>query len=475
MEPAATKKPWAVFVGVLLGLLFVSEVGLQDPPLFSSLAVTQPLHADEAVQWSLAKELSEGVPYSANADRFHGPTLALSLNAASKLTGTAFVDMSESYLRDIAGFYLLLLSLAVLALPGVTLWPRLTAAAFCLLIGGGAPFGFYFVQEVLLVAGLAWGVVLWLRSEAADSPQGRGLWRLLSGLAFGFALACKVTAAAYLLFFFVALMVVRRPWADRHLPGFLVGLVGSWVMFQSVGFTDIHGLLTWWQQLARSFGVASGRSEDTLTAVSYWPWIWAALWLAEFSLQRYLRERFVPFRSSADDFILVFVGLIFAFHLVLPYKTPWLLYGVMALPLVLLLPAQLGGGWRKDSLLLIGLLVSAAYAAGDFADHSKTDRYSLRTFRGQVSDLSDAYKDGKFYIAVEGGHYWPLPYYLRKYPVGYGDFPQASKAPLRLIPATDASEPIVPGYAVSSLTLREGGDRYWVLVAKGYESVFIGK
>ena len=51
----------------------------------------------------------------------------------------------------------------------------------------------------------------------------------------------------------------------------------------------------------------------------------------------------------------------------------------------------------------------------------------------------------------------------------------AAKAPLRLIPATDASEPVVPGYAVSSLVLREGGDRYWVLVAKGYESIFIGK
>jgi hypothetical protein len=34
---------------------------------------------------------------------------------------------------------------------------------------------------------------------------------------------------------------------------------------------------------------------------------------------------------------------------------------------------------------------------------------------------------------------------------------------------------MVPGYVVSSLSLREGGDRYWVLVAKGYESVFIGK
>jgi hypothetical protein len=33
----------------------------------------------------------------------------------------------------------------------------------------------------------------------------------------------------------------------------------------------------------------------------------------------------------------------------------------------------------------------------------------------------------------------------------------------------------VPGYAVNSLTLRAGGDRYWVLVAKTHENIFIGK
>jgi hypothetical protein len=95
-------------------------------------------------------------------------------------------------------------------------------------------------------------------------------------------------------------------------------------------------------------------------------------------------------------------------------------------------------------------------------------------FNAGVGRLAKACGD-EFYVAVEGGHYWPLPYYLRQYKVGFSDFPQAAKAPLRLILATDASEPFVPGYAVSSVTLREGGDRYWVLVAKGYESVFIGK
>jgi len=471
MEPAVAKKPWAVFAAVIACFLFFSLMGIQQPPRLS--AIPQPLHADEAVQWSRAMEMSEGIAYSNNEDRFHGPTLATSLLVTSKLTGTAFTDMSETYLRGVAGFYLLLLSSAALALPGVSLVSRVTAAAFCFLIGGGAPFGFYFVQEVLLVAGLAWGAVLWLRADVSDR---KSLWRLLSGVAFGFALACKVTAAAYLVFFFVALVVVRKRWADRHLPGFFLGLIFSWAFFQSVAFTDRQGLVTWWAQLARSFGVASGRSEDTLTAVSYWPWIWAALWLTEFSLQRFLRERFVRFRSSPLDFILVFVGLIFSFHLALPYKTPWLLYGVMALPLVLLVPLLLGEGWKRDSLLLFGLLVSALYAAGDFSTHSETAAAPIREFEQRLERLGRQYKGGRFYVAVaDGGHYWPLPYYLRKYPVGYGDFPQAAQAPLRLIPATDASEPVVPGYAVSSLTLREGGDRYWVLVAKGYESVFIGK
>ena len=472
MNAGATQKPWLTFAAVVVGFLFLTLIGVRQPPRLASSTGLQPLHADEAVQWSRAVEMSEGIPYSTNEDRFHGPTLAASLLVASKLTGTAFADMSESYLRNVAGCYLLLLSLAALALPGVSLVSRLTAAAFCFLVGGGAPFGFYFVQEVLLVAGLAWGAVLWLRSDISER---KALWRLLSGVAFGFALACKVSAAAYLLLFFVALVLVRKPWADRHLRGFIFGLIFSWAFFQSVAFTDRPGLATWWVQLARSFGVASGRSEDTLTAVSYWPWIWGTLWLGEFSLQRFLRERHIPFRSSPSDFILVFVGLVFCFHLVLPYKTPWLLYGVMALPLVLLVPSMLGEGWRRDGLLLIGLLASALYAAEDFATHSETARAPLLEFERRVERLSREYKEGKFYIAVEGGHYWPLPYYLRKYAVGYGDFSQAARAPLRLIPATDTSEPFVPGYTVSSLTLREGGDRYWVLVAKGYESVFIGK
>lgn len=472
MEEGTPKRPLVLLGLIVASFLLFSVLGVQ-PPYFSawlshaSSLNPPPLHADEAVQWSLAKEISEGVPYSSNNDRFHGPTLAASLMAASKVTGTAFTEMSESYLRNVTGCYLVLLSLAVLALPGVCLMSRVTAAVFCFVVGGAAPFGFYYVQEVLLVAGLAWGVVLWLRAEASERKM---IWRLLSGAAFGFALACKVTAAAYLLLFFIALMIVRKTWADRNLLAFIAGLVASWAFFQSVAFTDVPGLVTWWSQLARSLGVASGHSEDTLTALSYWPWLWAALWLVVFSTYRFLSQRAIPFRSGPYDFALVFVGLLFGFHLLLPYKTPWLLYGVMALPLVLVLPYHFSGGWRRDGWLLLGLLIATGVAAGDFASHSPTA--DLRAFVASTARFKAAYKGGPFYVAIDDGHYWPLPYYLRHYQVGYGAFPAAAKAPLRLILANDTSEPKVAGYVVHRLTLRKDGTEYWVLVAKEYESVF---
>lgn len=156
----------------------------------------------------------------------------------------------------------------------------------------------------------------------------------------------------------------------------------------------------------------------------------------------------------------------------MPYKTPWLLLLVFSLPLTLALPALLVGRATPVALLAVSLAAIALFAQPSLASHSRT--MELSTFAARVGRVAQVL-GGKFYVAVEGGHYWPLPYYLRHHRVGYGDFPLAAKAPLRLIPATDSSVPAVPGYAVSSLTLREGGDRYWVLVAKDYESVFIGK
>ena len=464
MREAATSSEGAVS---RFGLALVVTIAL----FWSAITFIPPglLHADEAVQWSLAKELSEGTPYSSNQDKFHGPTLATALLITAKLTSTAPMDMPEHYLRSVVSLFLGLMAAAAFILPGVGKGPRYVTAAFIVLTGGCTPFGYYYVQEMLLVAGFVWGVALWMRAEGSP-PSSR--WWLLSGAAFGFALACKVTAAAYLFLFIVALLLLRRFVPDRRWLRFGFGLVVSWALFQSVGFTDLPGLKTWWLQLARSLGVASGQSEDTLHAVSLAPWAWAALWLVVFALARSGLSR-VGWRSRHEaDLPCLVALLVFLFHLALPYKTPWLLLLVFSLPLTLVLPYLLVGGAGRMAALAFGLVAIALAARRPLSLHSRTNDLEVDLFRFSVANIAKAYGD-KFYIAVEGGHYWPLPYYLRSYRVGYGEFPQAVKAPLRLIPATDASEPAVPGYVVWPLRLRaDGGDRYWVLVAKGYETGF---
>jgi hypothetical protein len=449
------------------GLALVVTIAL----FWSAITFVPPgsLHADEAVQWSLAKELSEGKPYSANQDKFHGPTLATALLISAKVTGTAPMDMDEHYLRSVISVFLGLMAAAALILPGADKGARYVTAGFIVLTGGCTPFGYYYVQEMLLAAGFVWGVALWLRAEGSPASS---RWWLLSGAAFGFAMACKVTAAAYLVFFLVALLLLRRFVPDRRWLRFGFGLVASWALFQSVGFTDLPGLKTWGQQLARALGVASGQSEDTLFAESLAPWGWAAAWLAVFALARSGLSRAGWRTRHPADLPCLVALLVFLFHLALPYKTPWLLLLVFSLPLTVALPYLLVGRVSRVALLAVALAAVAMLAHPSLAAHSRTS--DLRSFSASVDRLAKATGE-KFYVAVEGGHYWPLPYYLRQYPVGFGEFPQAARAPLRLIPATDASEPVVPGYAVSSLTLREGGDRYWVLVAKAHESVFIGK
>jgi hypothetical protein len=450
-----------------LGLGLVVLIAL----FWSSITFIPPghLHADEAVQWSLAKELSEGTPYSAHQDKFHGPTLATALLIVAKLSGTAPMDMDEHRLRSVVSLFLGLMAAAVLILPGLGKAPRYVTAAFIVLTGGCTPFGYYFVQEMLLVTGFVWGVALWMRAEGSP-PDSR--WWLLSGAAFGFALACKVTAAAYLFLFLVALWLLRRFVPDRRWLRFGFGLLASWACFQSVGFTDLDGLRTWWVQLARSLGVASGQSEDTLLAVSLAPWGWAAAWLSVFALAR-SGLSLVRWRSRHEvDLPCLVAVLVFLFHLALPYKTPWLMLLVFSLPLTLALPYLLAGRAWRPAALALGLASIAFVARKPLSSHSRTNDLELGLFRHGVANIAKAYGD-KFYIAVEGGHYWPLPYYLRTYRVGYGEFPQAAKAPLRLIPANDGSEPAVPGYVVWPLRLRaDGGDRYWVLVAKGYETGF---
>ncbi len=429
----------------------VSPDGLQDIP--------PGVHADEAVQWSLAKDSASGIPYSENQDKFHGPALAVATKTVFAVRGLKFDDASEGDLRFVPFLFYLLVCAAPFCLRDVA-WPTRWMAAFVLLMGSaGCYFGHYFIQEPLLVAGFVWGVLLWNRSAEAVRPA---WWAVFSGAAFGLSLACKVTAVAYLGILLLALLVFARETLTwRRVAWATVGALVVWISLQTVLFTDWAGMVAWGHQFWRSFAVASG-NDDTLiqTNPGYW---WAVgLWLAALVAIRLVRGG----QRSANDVPLAASVGCFLFHLALPYKTPWLLFLPVCLSLSLawpLLAERRVFTWAASFAAATVFVLACAFT---LKPHTPTSLRGVLLAK-DVGEYQQAWQKahpGKpFYVAVDGGHYWPLPYYLRAFQVGYGEFDGAERAPVRILVAHDDSRPAVPGYQTFRLRLRRD-EWYWVLV-----------
>ena len=458
-------KPLLVGLAALgvLGWMFLVMLGgmvMHSPASPDGIQEDTPrLHADEAVQWSLAKDASEGVPYSINQDKFHGPALAVATQVVLAMRGLKFDDASEADLRLVPFLFYLLISAAAFFLRDVA-WPTRCLAAFLLLMGSaGCYFGHYFIQEPLLVAGFVWGVLLWLQSAGGERPA---WWALFSGAAFGLSLACKVTAAAYLGILLVALLVCARETLTWRRVGWAtLGAIVVWVSLQTVLFTDWEGMIAWALQLWRSFAVASG-NDDTLTLTNPGYWWTVGLWLAALVGIRLVRGG----QRSAEDVPLALAVGCFLFHLALPYKTPWLLFLPVCLSLTMAWPllAQRGAFLWLSSAVAATAFVFAC--TGTLERHTPT-RARVALLAAKLGEFQQAWQKahpGKpFYVAIDGGHYWPLPYYLRAFQVGYGEFDGAERAPVRILEAHDSSRPAVPGYQTHRLRLRRDED-YWVLL-----------
>lgn len=449
--------------GVIAWVLVLDMVGAathSETTLFSGLMMAPPsLHADEAVQWSLAKDAAEGAAYSGNQDKFHGPALALAARSVFALRGLKFDDATESDLRFVPFLFYLLVCAAPLALRGVS-WPlKASAAGILFLSSAGCYFGQYYIQEPLLVAGFVWGILLWM--ESADDPRPR--WKLaLAGAGFGLALACKVTAAAYLGVLLLALLFLARETLTwRRTAWAAAGASLVWLSLQTWLFTDMNGVAAWGRQFWRSFAVASG-NEDTLGLTNPGYWWTVGLWLTALVVMRLLRAG--P-RSVRDVPLALAVGC-FLFHLALPYKTPWLLFLPVCLSLALVFPMLAEGSVLSRTFSAFLATVFVCVSALLLERHTDTRFHGNGLARG-IAEYRRSWQranPGKpFYVAVDGGHYWPLPYYLRAFQVGYGDFEGAERAPVRFLQAQDDSRPAAPGRRTYSLSIREG-ERFWLLL-----------
>lgn len=448
-----------MFIVMVVGSIMhspVSPPGLQDIP--------PALHADEAVQWSLAKDSAAGVPYSDNQDKFHGPALAVATKTVFAVRGLSFDDATQGDLQFVPFLFYLCVCAVPFFVRGIS-WPTRGMVSFLLLMGSaGCYYGHYFIQEPLLVAGFIWGVLLWLQSAGDGRPA---WWAAFSGASFGLSLACKVTTVAYLGILLLALLVFARETLSWRRVGWAtLGALVVWVSLQTVLFTDWEGMVAWGHQFWRSFSVASG-NEDTLTLEEYsaYYWFFVGVLLATLIGARWVRG---GKRAATDVPLVVAVGC-FLFHSALPYKTPWLLFLPVCLSFSMAWPILVEGRprlWLASALASATFVIVCTGVPSQSIYHTPT-KGGVRHLPKDLGAFRDAWQKshpGKpFYVAVAGGHYWPLPYYLRAFQVGYGDFDGAERAPVRILVATDSSTPVVPGYRTYSLHLRRN-ESYWVLI-----------
>lgn len=446
-----------VVIVVVLCLAVAAWLGYGQPP-------SRPLHADEAGQWSL---MVEAKPHSETQDAFHGPALGTLARAALAVFGVDPATAPEGALRAVPlvfGFTLLFSSFVRSHRSSVLL--GLLAIAPCA----------RFIQEPILATSLVWAALFWLRE---DEVEARHLWRLrfVAGAAAGLALACKVTAALYLCVFAVSYLWLRRGERSRGgLVIFWVSTVFFWAYWQSTFFTDLPALAAWWVQLGRAFGVAAGVTQEPLTLVSVWPWILSTLLLLAAGYGRWRRRAETPLGRHRLDPLLLASALVLLVHLLLPYKTPWLLMTVDMLVLIVLLPELIfddlcrdfdEGTWRVvRGLLLVVLSIGVFRWVADV-------RYAYLETSAAVPPVARAIRaaatsDSSFVIQVHGTNYWPLPYYLKGLSVGYGDYPGAERANVRLLEASGSDAPRAEGYKVTPIELRTN-EVWWLLVRQDVE------
>ena len=432
----STARPPTWLLPVLLLAAWMSLIG----------AMGRPFHADEAGQWSLA---ADARPHSLTHDRFHGPTLGLVTRAAHAVAGAEVAEAAPWALRAVPAAFVL----SLILLPWVLPVGRRQGALAALLALPLVPLSARFIQESLMVVALVWAAALWVRS----GPTGDARHRVLAGLCAGFALACKVTAALHLGLAALALLALRRVapgW--RGFLAFTLGLAASWVLWQSSFLTDLPALGTWWAQLTRAFGIATGLAEPPLPMGAALPWVLSGALL---TLTLALRFAGAPAdaRARLADVFLAVAALGYLFHLALPYKTPWLLMTADAALLTLVLPGLLADRGRAAGLAGVLLALSTILTAGR-QDYVET--------KADVPALASALEDPAFrpaLILVQGDHPWPLPFYLRHSRAAYGPIPDPASAELWLLQASGSEPPSVPGRRAVSFALRK--DELWWAVA----------
>jgi uncharacterized protein (TIGR03663 family) len=470
-------KSGRAFAFVIL-LLAIGAFAFRQPDLGN-----RPMHGDEAVHAFKFRELWQHGIYRYDPNEFHGPTLyyaalpSVWLHGRRDFAATTEADYRLPIVVFGAAMVLLLLPLSDALGQRATLWAALLTA----LSPAFVFYSRYYIQEILLAC-FNLGLLACGWRYVRGGPVG---WLMAAGACAGLMVASKETAvfafvAAGLALGLTVLATRRldsRPlnlcalWKRKHaLLALAVALLVA-CLFLSGFLTNLRGPLDYlraytpWLNRAHSTDLHKHPWYYYLRMLIWWREDHGAIWseglivgLAVVGMAASLlpqRRLWGEGSRTCARFLTFYTLLLTIIYSAIPYKTPWcvlsflsgmiLLAGIGASVLLDLAPGRAGKA-------LVGLLLLAgcaqlgwqSYRTSYMAFTDPRNPYvyaqpvpDLENLAQSVEDLSKSSPQGdQMVIKVFSvdNYYWPLPWYLRRFPnIGYwNEVPQDADAPVVL-------------------------------------------
>jgi len=469
---------------VLFSVVIIAGIVLRLPRLQQ-----RPMHADEAVHAVKFGKLLEENFYQYNFREYHGPTLNYLTLIPAWLGGIdKFEDLSEFTLRIVPVFFgVLLILMPLLLIDGLGRSTTLIAAGLTATSPAFVFYSRYYIHEMLLVF-FAFGVI----TCCYRYTRSRNIrWVLLTGIFVGLCQATKETCiiafGSMLLALLLTLIMqhkemggisnLKKAIMPSHLiAAIVIAVIVSAILYSSF-LTNTGGI---WDSL-RAYTVYFGRASENQLHIH--PWYYYLKTLI------YFRLAGGPAWSEAVIVALAVVGFIFAMlrkplltadfgllrfiafytaimtvsYSVIPYKTPWCMLGFlhgMILLAAIGAAAMIKLASSVPARALISLLLVAAvfhlawqsYLANYkfYADpcnpyvyaHTGSDVFKITE---RIEDIARIHPEGhKMYIEVicPDGDYWPLPWYLRRFPnVGWWNKVDENAPAAPVIIASPSAEP----------------------------------
>jgi len=460
---------WILVVAVIAGAL------LRLPALD-----LRSMHTDEAVHAIKFGTLLETGYYRYDRNEYHGPTLNyFTLVPALLLSETRLVQVTETTLRIVPVVFGLGLIVLILLIADIGPGAAAMAALFTAFSPAMVFYSRYYIQEMLLVF---FGLAL-IGTAYRFLTGGKSAWAAMAGMSAGLMFATKETwliavGAMCLALFLVLLLRRSLRWQEmrKYTRGILLAILSGVlvaVLFYSSFFAHWAGV---WDSVLAYQNYFDRASETTrhghpwhyfLRMLLFWQSdrgpISTEAAIAFFALLGIVRAFREQGNSPGRDlkiFLGVYACLMLFILSAVPYKTPWLVLGILQ-PFVLLagcgVPVFLNwfpGRWKNVGVLVVALLTChlawQAYGANfrDYDDPGNPYVYSHPTddVKSIASILNDVMRTDAKGVAVQvvcpGDDYWPLPWYFRALPgTGWWRAIDADFVPTQVILAAPELEP----------------------------------